>query len=204
MIAINEFIPGFYTDFPLDPALEPWMVTQDIIQLIQTIFPSKAVEYEIDDQIAIHRTAVIETGAVVKGPAIIGPGCFIAAHAYLRGGVVLGKSVKIGTGCEIKGSFICSRSAIAHFNFIGDSIVGNDVNFEAGAITANHYNERTNKRILVAYRGQLVDTGVEKFGALIGDGSRVGANAVLSPGTLLPRRSIVNRLQLINQQDPGS
>ena len=179
MIAINEFIPGFYTDFPLDPALEPWIITQNILQLIHTIFPSTTMEYDIADEIAIHRTAVIEPGAVLKGPAIIGAGCFIAAHAYLRGGVVLGNSVKIGTGCEIKASFICSGSAIAHFNFIGDSIIGSGVNFEAGSIIANHYNERTNKRILVAYQGQLIDTGIEKFGALIGNGSRVGANAVL-------------------------
>ena len=111
----------------------------------------------------------------------------------------LDKSVKIGPGSEIKSSIICSGTAIAHLNYVGNSIIGKNVNFEAGSIAANHYNERTDKKIQIAYKNQIIDTGVTKFGALVGDNSKIGANAVLSPGTILPKNSVVSRLELIDQ-----
>lgn len=73
------------------------------------------------------------------------------------------------------------------------------MNFEAGSICANHYNERTDKDIFVKYRDQIIATNSNKFGSLVGDHSRIGANAVLSPGTILEKRSIVKRLELIEQ-----
>ncbi|MDO9376610.1 MAG: hypothetical protein Q7T76_19450 [Ferruginibacter sp.] len=204
MISIHHFIPSFYQQINLDPHLEPWIITRDMVQLIEQLLLAVGEDYRVEGGVAIHRSAVVEPGAVIKAPAIIGASCFIGAHAYIRGGVFLSHSVKIGTGCEIKSSIVCSGSAIAHFNFIGDSIIGSNVNFEAGSITANHYNERTDKSISVVNNGNLVATGCTKFGALVGDGSRVGANAVLSPGTLLPIGSIVKRLELIDQQAPFS
>ena len=94
---------------------------------------------------------------------------------------------------------IFSGTAIAHLNYIGNSLIGRNVNFEAGSIAANHYNERVDKRIRVSFKNQIVDTGLEKFGALVGDNSRIGANAVLSPGTILTKDAIVKRLELIEQ-----
>jgi bifunctional N-acetylglucosamine-1-phosphate-uridyltransferase/glucosamine-1-phosphate-acetyltransferase GlmU-like protein len=105
----------------------------------------------------------------------------------------------VGPGCELKSSIFFTRTNLAHFNFVGDSIVGADVNFEAGSIVANHYNERKDKQMNVLINGQIVVAGATKFGAVIGDGSRIGANAVLSPGTILPGNSIVGRLELIKQ-----
>jgi bifunctional N-acetylglucosamine-1-phosphate-uridyltransferase/glucosamine-1-phosphate-acetyltransferase GlmU-like protein len=125
--------------------------------------------------------------------------CRVGANAYFREGVILDKSVKIGAGCEIKTSFICSNTAIAHFNYIGNSIIGHDVNFEAGSIAANHYNEREDKEISVKVGGEIIQTHSKKFGALVGDGSKIGANAILSPGTILEKNSIVKRLELIEQ-----
>ena len=148
---------------------------------------------------AIHKTAVVEANVILKPPVIIGPKCFIGANAYIRGGVWMMGHVTVGTGCEIKSSLIFSNSAIAHFNFIGDSIIGGHVNFEAGSITANHYNERKDNRIFVSYNGQIIEANTQKFGAIVGDHSRIGANAVLSPGTLLSKESIVKRLELIEQ-----
>ena len=106
---------------------------------------------------------------------------------------------KIGPGTEVKSSIICSETAIAHLNYIGNSIIGQNVNFEAGSIAANHYNERTDKQIRIKFKDQIIDTGVEKFGALVGDYSKIGANAVLSPGTILAKNSIVRRLELVDQ-----
>jgi UDP-N-acetylglucosamine diphosphorylase / glucose-1-phosphate thymidylyltransferase / UDP-N-acetylgalactosamine diphosphorylase / glucosamine-1-phosphate N-acetyltransferase / galactosamine-1-phosphate N-acetyltransferase len=130
---------------------------------------------------------------------VISEGCFVAATAYLSGGVFLDRGVIIGPGCELKTTIIMSGAALAHFNFVGDSIVGADVNVEAGAVVANHYNERTDKEIRVYIRGQEIRTGVNKFGAVIGDRCRLGANAVLSPGTILEPNAVVGRLALINQ-----
>ena len=84
-------------------------------------------------------------------------------------------------------------------NYIGNSLIGHHVNFEAGSVCANHFNERNDKTIFVMHRGERINTGVTKFGALVGDHVKIGANAVLSPGTILEKNRIVGRLELINQ-----
>ena len=169
---IEDHIAGFYDLFPLIPrGLEPWEVVARLTELV-THF--------------IHPDAVIEPGAMIKPRVVIGAGCVIAAHAYLRGGVVLGERVTVGPGVEVKSSLIGPGTTLAHFNFVGDSILGADVNLEAGAVIANHWNERP-------------DTGRTKFGALIGDHCRIGANAVLSPGTILAPGTVVPRLALVDQ-----
>jgi NDP-sugar pyrophosphorylase family protein len=111
----------------------------------------------------------------------------------------LSNEVKIGPSSEIKQSIIFDKTAIAHFNYIGNSIIGVNTNFEAGSICANHYNEREDKRIFVTHNNTLIDTKTKKFGSLVGDNSKIGANAVLSPGTILEKNSIVKRLELVEQ-----
>lgn len=201
MITIASFIQSFESSPFQQFSLTPWQLSQELPSLLLGLLKDLNEEYTQNGTVYVHRSAAIESGVTLKGPIIIGPDCFIGAHAYLRGGVYLDRKVSIGPGCEIKSSIIFAQSAAAHFNFIGDSIVGSQVNFEAGAITANHYNERDDKRIFIRKEGRSWDTGVQKFGALIGDGSRIGANAVLSPGTILERRSVVGRLELV-QQNP--
>lgn len=199
MIIVNDFIAGFSGQFAKYNHLSPWQLINDLPAILMKLISGLDSNYIITDGIAIHTTAIVEEGAVLKAPIVIGEHCFIGAHAYLRGGVYLANSGKIGTGCEIKTSIIFNNSSIAHFNFIGDSILGSNVNFEAGAITANHYNERENKMIPVVYHSTILQTGVVKFGSLVGDYCKIGANAVLSPGTLLLPGSIVKRLELIDQ-----
>jgi UDP-N-acetylglucosamine diphosphorylase / glucose-1-phosphate thymidylyltransferase / UDP-N-acetylgalactosamine diphosphorylase / glucosamine-1-phosphate N-acetyltransferase / galactosamine-1-phosphate N-acetyltransferase len=166
----------------------PWELTSRCEAAVRAIIDSlSAADYEITHGVAVHRSATVESGAVLKGPLVIGPHCFIAAGAYLRGGNWLAPSCTLGPGVELKSSFVFSGASLAHFNFVGDSVVGSDVNLEAGSIVCNHRNE------------QAVVGGTVKFGALIGDGSRIGANAVLAPGTVLPPRTIVPRLALIDQ-----
>jgi bifunctional N-acetylglucosamine-1-phosphate-uridyltransferase/glucosamine-1-phosphate-acetyltransferase GlmU-like protein len=91
------------------------------------------------------------------------------------------------------------EACLAHFNFIGNSIIGSRVNFEAGSHTANHWNERQNKTVFVRTSEGAMSTGCNKFGAIVGDDARIGANSVLSPGTLLTKGTIVPRLTLIDQ-----
>ena len=196
---ISDFISNISAHFNAEKKSLPWELTANLKEIIEGILPNLGPDFKINNGIAIHKTTIIEKGVTIKGPFIAMENCHIGANAYFREGVFLDKSVKIGPGSEIKSSIICSGTAIAHLNYIGNSLVGHNVNFEAGSIAANHYNERENKRIWVRYKNELIDTGVEKFGALVGDDSKIGANGVLSPGTILPRHSIVKRLELIEQ-----
>ena len=177
----------------------PWLIIQNLEPIIFEKIKFLSDDFEVNNGIAIHKTAIVEKNAILKAPLIIEENCFVAANACLRNGVFLSKNVKIGMGVEIKSSIILNNSAIAHFNFIGDSIIGENVNFEAGSITANHFNERENKEIFVKIDDNIINTQVVKFGSLIGDYSKIGANAVLSPGTILKKNSVVKRLELIEQ-----
>lgn len=199
MIIINDFIKDFSLIFPGQKQLLPWEITNKLKNIIVNLIQNLNADFDINDGVAIHKTAIIETGAVIKTPAIIGKNCVVSANAYFREGVYLDHSVKIGPGCEIKNSIIFSETAIAHFNYIGNSIIGSNVNFEAGSIAANHFNERISKKISMLYNSEIIETNVEKFGSLVGDNSKIGANAVLSPGTILEKASIVKRLELVEQ-----
>ncbi len=199
MIVIDDFINGFSLVFANQNDFQPWEMTNNLPTLLLHYLSKVDDNYIVTDGIAIHRTAVVEKGAILKAPVIINENCFIGANAYLRGGIYLGSNCTIGPCCEIKSSIIFNNTSIAHFNFIGDSIIGHNVNFEAGSLIANHYNERIYKKISVLSSSKTIDTGVEKFGALVGDNSKIGANAVLSPGTILKTNTLVKRLELIDQ-----
>ncbi|MDD7887260.1 DapH/DapD/GlmU-related protein [Flavivirga sp. 57AJ16] len=198
-IHIIDFISNISGYFKNEQNLAPWELTFNLKTVIESIIPKLSTDFKITDGIAIHKSTVIENGVTIKGPFIAMANCHIGANSYFREGVFLDKSVKIGPSSEVKSSIICSETAIAHLNYIGNSIIGQNVNFEAGSIAANHYNERVNKRIRVKYNNAIIDTGIEKFGALVGDHSKIGANGVLSPGTILEKKSIVKRLELIEQ-----
>lgn len=198
MIQIDNYINSFSSCIEQGDR-QPWDLIFHLKELVKEMIDSLGDDYIINDHIAIHKTARIDQNVIIKGPVIIGSACFIGANSILRNGVFLSNNVNIGAGCEIKSSIVFDHTAIAHFNFIGDSIIGAHVNFEAGSVTANHYNERKNKNIFVAYEGVMIDTKVHKFGSLVGDHTKIGANAVLSPGTLLAKNSIVKRLELVEQ-----
>ena len=196
---INDFISNISEYFNIEKYRFPWELTTNLKEIIEEIIPNLDDNFEKQNGIAIHKSSFIESGVVMKRPVIVMGNCNIGSHAYFREGVFLDNNVRIGPSSEIKSSIICAETAIAHLNYIGNSIVGQNVNFEAGSIAANHYNERSNKRILVKWNDEIIDIEVEKFGAVVGDNSRIGANGVLSPGTILPKNSIVRRLELIEQ-----
>lgn len=177
----------------------PWDVTQHAEAHVAAAIACLSTDYVVNGDVALHRSATVEAGAVVKGPAIIGPLCFVAAGAYLRGGVFLDEACIVGPNAELKTSFMFKGAKLAHLNFVGDSILGAGVNIEAGAIVANYRNELEDKAIRIAWRGGVLETGVEKFGALLGDETRVGANAVIAPGAILERTARMGRLALVDQ-----
>jgi len=177
--------------------LTPWALVVNAPERVSALLAQLSPdEYEVRGDVAVHRTAQVEDGAVLKGPLIIGPGCFIAAGGYLRGGCWLGEGCIIGPGAELKTTFMFGGSKLAHFNFVGDSVLGSGVNLEAGSIIANYRNERADKGVNVRINDQLQATGCDKFGALLGDGVRLGANAVVAPGGLLLPGTVIRRLAL--------
>lgn len=202
MPTVLEFI-ALARSSPLSRWIEqpPWLITAKATAIVRSILDGLPADFRRNGEIAIHRTATIEDGAVVKGAAIIGPGCFVASGPYLRGGAWLDEACVIGPGSELKSSFMFHGTKLAHFNFVGESILGADVNLEAGSVIANHRNERTDKEIHVRIGDGLVATGVEKFGALVGDGAKIGANAVIAPGALIAPGTVIGRLSLVDQ-DP--
>jgi len=182
----------------------PWDVVARLPELVRAALRALAGgAYTICGEVAIHRDARVERGAEVHGPAIIGPHAFVAATACVRGGAWLDAGVRIGRGCELKSSIVFEGSALGHLNYVGDSIVGADVNFEAGSVVCNHRNERPGTTVHVRIGGRRIDTGCAKFGALVGDGCRIGANAVLAPGTLLAARTVIARLAALDQDAQG-
>lgn len=197
----GQQIPSF-AGSPFAGGGAPWQLTAMAEDLIAALVDRTLPGYHTQGDALIHDSARIEPGAVIKGPAIIGPGCFLAAGSLLRGGCWLQAGCVIGPGTEVKSSFLFERARAAHFNFLGDSLVGADVNIEAGAVIANHRNELLDPAIRICHQGAVIETGVRKFGALVGDGCRIGANAVIAPGAILAPGTIVGRLQLVDQRPP--
>ncbi|MBT1263637.1 LpxA family transferase [Pseudomonas sp. VS40] len=200
MIRLADYI-AYFSDSVLAPwaALTPWaLATQAPAVVRQLLAELPADEYVIQDEIAIHRTATVEAGALLKPPLIIGAHCFIASGSLLRGGCWLDEHCIIGPGAELKTSFMFSGSKLAHFNFVGDSVLGHGINLEAGSIVANYRNERDDKEVRVRVDGTVQRTGCDKFGALLGDQCRIGANAVLAPGAVLKPGSVVGRGQVFD------
>jgi UDP-N-acetylglucosamine diphosphorylase / glucose-1-phosphate thymidylyltransferase / UDP-N-acetylgalactosamine diphosphorylase / glucosamine-1-phosphate N-acetyltransferase / galactosamine-1-phosphate N-acetyltransferase len=177
----------------------PWRLTAAAPALVAAYLATLGPDYQVEGEVAIHATARVEAGAIVKGPAAIGPRAFVAATAYLRGGVFLDEDCAIGPAAELKSSFLFNGSKLAHLSFVGDSILGAGVNCEAGCVIANHRNEWADKRIRIEFAGQVIETGVDKFGALIGEGARIGANAVVAPGALILPHAVIARLGLVDQ-----
>ena len=200
-MGISDYVQDYGKTVPASYG-DPWEATDKIKDIIRGIIRGLGSSFHISDDIAIHKDAVVEQQAVLKGPLIVGKGCFVGAGTYLRDGVFLGDDVVIGPHCEVKSSFIFGKTRVAHLNYVGDSIVGRDVNIEAGAVLANHGNERDGqeKTIKAVMDGKIIDTGVIKFGSIVGDGSRIGANAVLNPGTMLLPGSVVGRLEHVDQR----
>lgn len=179
--------------------VEPWELIDQLPDILTKLSTKLGEDYEIIGTAFVHRTADVHPTAVLQDVVIIDAGASVGPHAMLRNGVWVCQGAHVGGSDEIKQSIIGSNSAVAHLNYVGNSIVGDDVNIEAGAVLANHHNDRDDKSVWVLVDNEKIKTGVKKFGALVGDRSRIGANAVTTPGTILKPATIVNRLELVQQ-----
>ena len=133
--------------------------------------------------ISIGEGSSIEPGAYIKGPCYIGRNCSIRQGAYLRGNVITGDGCVIGHASEVKNSIFLDRSHAAHFAYVGDSILGNDVNLGSHTTCANLKLNR--EVVFVRDSGEKINTGLRKFGAIIGDRTQIGCNCVTNPGALI-------------------
>ena len=139
----------------------------------------------IGDRVFIGEGTMVEDGVMIKGPAIIGRNCQIRHNAYLREDVIVGDNCIIGNCCEFKHSLLFNNAVVPHFAYVGDSILGHKAHLGAGVKVSNIKLLAGN--VSVEIEGQPVDTGLRKFGALIGDHTDIGCNAVLNPGSILGR-----------------
>jgi len=140
--------------------------------------------YLIDPElISIGEGSIVEPGAYIKGPCVIGKRCVIRHGAYVRGQVITGDDCVIGHDTEIKNTILLNGVHAAHFAYLGDSILGNKVNLGAGTKCANL--KLDHGYISVHWNGQRIKTPFRKFGAIIGDGTQIGCNTVTNPGCLL-------------------
>ena len=192
----------------LDPTLSsllrperPWQVLEELDALMATIVPSL--------QGIVHPSAIVE-GAVmlaagacigphawVQGPAWIGEGAEVGHGALVRGGCVLGADARVGHASEIKRSVLLPGARAPHFNYVGDSVIGTNVNLGAGVKLANFKTDGST----IAVADQA--TGLRKFGAALGDGVSVGCNAVLAPGTVVGARTMIYAGALVRGEIAG-
>ncbi len=143
----------------------------------------------IGERVCIGEGTVVEAGAMIKGPAIVGRNCEIRHNAYIRENVIVGDNCVIGNSCELKNSLLFNGATVPHFNYIGDSVLGYKAHTGAGVILSNVKSLPGN--VTVEANGQRIDTGLRKFGALLGDGAEIGCNSVLNPGSIIGRGSVV-------------
>jgi NDP-sugar pyrophosphorylase family protein len=143
----------------------------------------------IGENVFIGKGTVLEDGVMIKGPAIIGRNCQIRHNAYLRENVILGDNCVVGNSSEIKNSLFFNHAGAPHFNYIGDSILGHKAHLGAGVKISNIKLFKGN--IAVEMNGKPFDTGLRKFGAMLGDNAEVGCNAVLNPGSVVGRGAII-------------
>ena len=143
----------------------------------------------IGKRVFIGEGTVVEDGVMIKGPAIIGRNCQIRHNAYLREDVLIGDNCVIGNACEFKNAVLFNDCQVPHFNYVGDSVLGHRVHLGAGVALSNFKAFKGN--ITVEVDGRPFDTGLRKFGALLGDDAEVGCNAVLNPGSIIGRGAVI-------------
>ena len=145
-----------------------------------------AFEHNADNRLSPARAQ--ERSAVAVYPAVIGHGCEVRVGAYIRGNVITGENCVIGNSSELKNCILLSRVQVPHYNYVGDSVLGNRAHMGAGAICSNLKSDKSN----VAVKGdEIYETGLRKFGAILGDGADIGCGSVLNPGTVIGRESSV-------------
>ncbi len=181
----------------------PWEVLPEIgafiVKLGNTLDPQ---EYEkAGENIWIARSAKVAPTASITGPAIIGKEAEIRQGAFIRGNAIVGEGAVVGNSTELKNVVLFNKVQVPHYNYVGDSILGYRAHMGAGSITSNVKSDKT----LVVVKGKetRIETGLKKFGAMLGDQVEVGCNSVLNPGTVIGPRSNIYPLSSVRGVIPA-
>ena len=168
----------------------PWQALKGIKELILTLGLALGEDYtEVAPTVWIHKTATIAPSAYLGAPCIIGAGTEIRHCAFIRGSALVGNNCVVGNSVELKNVILFDNVQVPHFNYVGDSILGYKSHMGAGAVTSNVKSDQT--LVVVKNGDEKVETGLKKFGAMLGDFVEVGCNSVLNPGTVIGRHSNV-------------
>ena len=173
----------------------PWEILPHIKDIIFDLIRDGISGYrELSSDVLIGEDVRIADTAKIEGPAIIGNGCEVRHGAYIRGNVILGDGCVIGNSTELKNSVLMDGAQAPHYNYVGDSVLGERAHLGAGAICSNLRSDKSNVSIKVL--GTEILTGLRKLGAILGDHTEIGCGAVLCPGTVIGKRTAVYPLTL--------
>lgn len=178
-------------------ATYPWEVLPKIKEFIVTLgnsLDSDIYEYK-GENIWIAKSAKVAPTAYIAGPTIIGEDTEIRHCAFIRGNAIVGNHCVVGNSTELKNVILFNNVQVPHYNYVGDSILGYKSHMGAGSITSNVKSDK--KLVLVKNGTECFETGLKKFGAMIGDGVEVGCNSVLNPGTVIGKNSNIYPLSCV-------
>ena len=166
----------------------PWEALKGIRDLILTLGPALGEEYqEVSPTVWVHRTAVVAPTAFLGAPCIIGAGTEVRHCAFIRGSALVGANCVVGNSVELKNVILFDNVQVPHYNYVGDSILGYKSHMGAGSLTSNVKSDQT--LVVVKDGNQRIETGLKKFGAMLGDYVEVGCNSVLNPGSVIGRHT---------------
>ena len=165
----------------------PWLALAGIKDLIISLgqnLPEEEYD-EVSPQVWVHKTAKVFDSAYLGAPCIIGARTEVRHCAFIRGSALVGEDCVVGNSCELKNVILFDHVQTPHYNSVGDSILGYYSHMGAGSITSN---VKSDKKLVVVHNGEeQIETGLKKFGAMLGDHVEVGCNSVLNPGTVIGR-----------------
>ena len=182
----------------------PWEalphIKEFIVELGKTLSPD-GYEKRGDD-IWIAKSAKVFDSAYIGGPCIIGKDAEVRQCAFIRGSAIVGEGAVVGNSTELKNVILFNKVQVPHYNYVGDSILGYKAHMGAGSITSN---VKSDKQLVVVHNeGQNIETGLKKFGAMLGDNVEVGCNSVLNPGTVICKESNVYPTSCVRGVVPAS
>ena len=175
----------------------PWEILPLIKDFVLEVGPTlSADEYDqVEEDVWIAKSAMIAKTATINGPAIIGPDTEVRPGAFIRGNALIGAGCVVGNSTEIKNDILFNNVQVPHYNYVGDSILGYKAHMGAGSITSN---VKSDKKLVKVHTPEGdIETGIKKFGAMIGDNVEVGCGSVLNPGTVIGRESNVYPLSSV-------
>lgn len=174
----------------------PWEVLKEIsafiVKLGETLDSEKFEKR--GENVWIAKSAKVAPTAFINGPAIIDEEAEIRHCAFIRGNAIVGKGAVVGNSTELKNVVLFNKVQVPHYNYVGDSVLGYKAHMGAGSITSN---VKSDKTLVVVHGEEDFETGLKKFGAMLGDEVEVGCNSVLNPGTVIGKHSNVYPLSSV-------